>query len=269
MKTVCLHSKVQIEAFLRRYPFLHLYLIGDLDEFFWGYTTWYALLNQRQVEQLVLLYTGTSLPVLLGLTEEPRLMKELLQSIAHLLPKRFYAHLSGDVATVLADDYQIESHGLHYKMALTNIRRLDSVDSTDVIQLSVADTDELEDLYRLAYPGNWFEPRMLETGHYYGIRQNQRLISVAGVHVYSQQYKVAALGNITTHPQFRGQELAKVVCAKLCQVLLQKVEHIGLNVKADNKSAIACYTKLGFEAIATYEEYSFELKQITAAHTTE
>ena len=71
MKTVCLHSKAQIEAFLRRYPFLHLYLIGDLDEFFWDYTTWYALLNQRQVEQLVLLYSGTSLPVLVGLTEEP------------------------------------------------------------------------------------------------------------------------------------------------------------------------------------------------------
>lgn len=92
---------------------------------------------------------------------------------------------------------------------------------------------------------------------------------MVGVHVYLQLYTVAALGNITTHPQFRGQELAKVVCAKLCQVLLQKVEQIGLNVKADNKSAITCYTKLGFEAIATYEEYSFELKQITAAHTTE
>lgn len=264
MKTVCLHAKDQIEAFLYRHPFLHLYSIGDLDDFFWDYTTWYALLDQQQIKQLVLLYTGTSLPVLLGLTEEPTdLMKELLQSIAHLLPKKFYAHLSGDAITVLTNDYQIESHGLHYKMALTNSSCLDSVDTSEVKPLSTFDVNDLKELYRVAYPGNWFDLRMIETGCYYGIRRGASLVSVAGVHVYSQQYKVAGLGNITTHPQFRGQGLAKVVCAKLCKELLQKVEQIGLNVKADNTSAIACYTKLGFEAIATYEEYSLDLKQIT------
>ncbi len=35
MKTVCLHAKDQIEAFLRRHTFLRLYSIGDLDDFFW------------------------------------------------------------------------------------------------------------------------------------------------------------------------------------------------------------------------------------------
>lgn len=261
MKTVCLHAKDQIEAFLRRHTFLHLYSIGDLDYFFWDYTTWYALIDEEDIKQLVLLYTGTSLPVLLGLTEEPDLMKELLRKRVHLLPKRFYAHLSGDVATVFADDYQIKSHGLHYKMALTNTTLLDTVDTSNVKPLVVYDVIALEELYRVAYPGNWFEPRMLETSFYYGIRQGASLVSAAGVHIYSEQYKVAALGNITTHPWFRGQGLAKAVCAKLCKDLLQTTDHIGLNVKADNTSAIACYTGLGFEIIATYEEYGLELKQ--------
>lgn len=261
MKTVCLHAKDEIEAFLRRHPFLHLYALGDLDDFFWHHTTWYALKEHQQIKQLVLFYTGTSLPVLLGITEEStKLMEELLQSIIHLLPKRFYAHLSGNLAGVLASDYQIQSHGLHYKMALTDSSRLDSVDTSGVMQLSASNVSELEQLYRESYPGNWFEPRMLETGYYYGIRRGATLLSVAGVHVYSQQYGVAALGNITTHPLCRGKGLGRIVCAKLCQVLLQTVDYIGLNVKADNKSAIACYTKLGFERIAAYEEYSLELK---------
>lgn len=144
-------------------------------------------------------------------------------------------------------------------MALTDSSRLESVDTSSVMQLSASNVSELEELYRESYPGNWFEPRMLETGYYYGICQGAALLSVAGVHVYSQQYGVAALGNITTHPLFRGKGLGKIVCAKLCQTLLQTVDYIGLNVKADNKSAIACYTKLGFERIATYEEYSLEL----------
>lgn len=261
MKTVCLHEKDQIEAFLRQNSELHLYSIGDLDDFFWQYTTWYALIDEEYIEQIVLFYTGSSLPVLLGLTEEPRLMKELLKTIIHLLPKRFYAHLSGDVATVFADDYQIKSHGLHYKMALTNSSCLDTVDISAVKPLVVYDVVALEELYRIGYPGNWFEPRMLETGCYYGIRQGRSLVSAAGVHVYSEQYKVAALGNITTEPHFRGKGLAKAVIAKLCKELLQTIAHIGLNVKADNKSAIACYNQLGFEIIATYQEYSLELKQ--------
>jgi ribosomal protein S18 acetylase RimI-like enzyme len=266
MKAVCIHDQDKIAAFLRRHPFLHLYSLGDLDDFFWHYTTWYAFTQNEDMKQLALLYTGTSLPVLLGLTEEPTdLMKDLVRSIIYLLPRHFYAHLSRDVATVLADDYEIRTHGLHYKMALTNLVNLNAFDTSDVIPLSVANKSELEEFYRVSYPGNWFEPRMLETGYYYGIRRKEALVSVAGVHIYSQSYKVAALGNIATHPLFRGQGLAGIVCAKLCQELSQTVDYIGLNVKADNSKAIACYTKLGFECIATYEEYSLTLNSLTHA----
>lgn len=269
MKVVCLYAKDEIEAFLRRHTFLHLYSLGDLDDFFWHYTTWYALKDEKRIEQLVLLYdTGTSIPVLLGLTEEPTdLMAELLRSIVYILPKKFYAHLSGDVASILADDYQIKSHGLRYKMALTDSSRLDTVDTSFANPLITSDRSELEELYKVSYSDNWFEPRMLETGYYYGIRRGGALVSVAGVHVFSEKYKVAALGNITTHPLFRGQGLATVVCAKLCQELLPTVEYIGLNVKADNQSAISCYAKLGFKCIATYGEYSLELKMALAFPT--
>jgi predicted GNAT family acetyltransferase len=113
-------------------------------------------------------------------------------------------------------------------------------------------------LYAASYAGNWFVPRMLETGFYFGIRRGRALVSVAGVHVFSPQYKVAALGNITTRPDARGQGLATAATARLCQELLQTgIEYVGLNVKADNPSAIACYEKLGFERVTDYGEYSF------------
>lgn len=256
---ICLHDQNQIETFLRSHLFLHLYELGDLDDFFWNHTTWYALTDRQQIQQIALLYTGIPIPVLLALTEEPRSMHDLLQAIAHLLPRKFYAHLSENLITVFADEYQIKSHGTYYKMALTNSFCLNTFDTTDVLPLSNSNLKDLEKLYDRSYPDNAFNSRMLETGYFYGIQQNKNLVSVAGVHVYSSQYKVAALGNITTHPQFRGRGLAKLVCAKLCQELLQTVTHIGLNVKVDNASAIACYSQLGFEPIATYGEYSLEL----------
>jgi ribosomal protein S18 acetylase RimI-like enzyme len=95
--------------------------------------------------------------------------------------------------------------------------------------------------------------------HNSGIRQGQAIVSAAGVHVYSARYRVAALGNITTHPSVRRRGLSRIVCAHLCQALLQRgVEHIGLTVKADNASAIALYTSLGFEPVAEFGAYLLE-----------
>lgn len=270
MATVCLHDKQLIEAILRGNTYLHLYEIGDLDDFFWQYTTWYALKEQQRITLVALLYSGVGLPVLLGITEEPGdKMRALLSSMNHLLPRRFYAHLSEGIASVFAHDYQIESHGIHYKMALLDKAPLDTVDDAGVVPLTVADLPDLEALYRASYPGNSFDPRMLETGRYYGMRDGRTIVSVAGIHVYSPRYRVAVVGNVTTRPDFRGQGLGTAVCARLCKELLREVDHVGLNVKADNASAIASYVRLGFERIATYEEFSLKLKGCNESTATE
>ncbi len=190
----------------------------------------------------------------LAIGENLSSMRHLLQSAMHLLPRSFYAHLSGDLSTVLTTQYRLDSYGLHYKMALVDASRLELIDTSEVIQLTETDLEELQTLYRVSYPGNFFDPRMLETGHFYGIRHDAMLVSVAGVHVYSPRYKVGVVGNVTTHPAYRGKGLGTAVCARLCRELLRTVEHIGLNVKADNAAAIASYKRLGFEVVGEYEE---------------
>ena len=257
---VCLHSKHEVEGFCRRNPFLHLYSLGDLDDFFWPHTTWYALRDSGQVQQLVLLYTGQPLPTILAYAEEPiGSMRDLLRHLVHVLPRHFYAHVTAGTADVLECEYRLRAHGLHYKMALTDSSRVARAKSSQAVALSADDTEDLLALYAASYPGNWFVARMLETGCYYGIRRGDALVSVAGVHVYSHKYKVAALGNITTRPDVRGQGLGTAVTARLChELLLSGIEHVGLNVKDDNQSAIACYEKLGFQRVADYGEYSVD-----------
>ncbi len=254
MPVISLHEKSVIEQYLRQHALIHLYELGDLDDFSWHYTTWYASKEADRVHVLLLLYSAFDTPVLLAISEDLPALRDLLQSCLHLLPPRFYAHLSGDLSTLLARHYRIDSHGLHYKMALVDTSRLQGVDTSEVVPLTTADLSELQTLYRLGYPGNSFDPRMLESGHFYGIQRDGLLVSVAGVHVYSPRYKVGVVGNVTTHPDYRGKGLGTAVCAKLCQQLLPTVEHIGLNVKADNASAIASYKRLGFEVVGEYEE---------------
>jgi ribosomal protein S18 acetylase RimI-like enzyme len=254
MHVISLHDKGEIERYLRKNALIHMYELGDLDDFFWQNTMWYALKEAEQIQSLLLLYSAMNPPVLLAISENLPAMRNLLQSSIHLLPPRFYAHLSGDLSTLLAAHYRVNSHGLHYKMALIDTSRLETGNASEVIPLTETDLDELQILYRVSYPGNSFDPRMLETGHFYGIRRDDTLVSVAGVHVYSPRYKVGVVGNVTTHPAYRGKGLGTAVCARLCQQLLQTVEYIGLNVKADNVAAIASYKRLGFEVVGEYEE---------------
>ena len=256
MDIISLHDKDEIERYLRQNALIHLYELGDLDDFFWQHTTWYALKEAQQIQALFLLYLSIHppVPVLLAISEDLPALHTLVHVGAHLLPSRFYAHLSGDLSALLAAHYRLDSHGLHYKMALVDTSRLETVNSSEVISLMVDNLDELQALYRVSYPVNAFDPRMLETGQYYGIRRDNMLASVAGVHVYSPRYRVGVVGNVTTHPAYRGKGLGTAVCARLCKELSRTVEHIGLNVKADNAPAIASYKRLGFEVVGEYEE---------------
>ena len=259
MKTVCLHEKGLIEDFLRRNPFLHLYSLGDLDDRFWPATTWYARTDGDRIHAIALLFSGLSLPTLLAIGDERSLeLPELVRSILHLLPRRFYAHLSPGAPAVLAEQYAIESRGLHHKMALAHPGRLGGGAEEDVFALSPSDANDVLEFYGRSHPGNWFEPQMFETDAYYGRRIDGRIVSVAGVHVVSPTYRVAALGNIVTHPADRGQGHARAVTGALCRNLLRTVDHVGLNVKADNAPALRCYRALGFEVCASYEEAMVE-----------
>lgn len=258
-----LTDREEIAAFLRGDTFLHLYEIGDLDDFFWPHTTWYGLRapgrgDRGDLAAVALLYRATDLPVLLALSAPPLAeLAALLAAIRPGLPPRFYSHLSGDLARLLVPAYQAEPHGTHWKMALRDPARALAVNSAAAVQLTPADRPALEALYRASYPGNWFDARMLETGQYFGIREGSDLVSVAGVHVYSARHRVAALGNVTTRPDRRGRGLARFASARLISSLLATTDHIGLNVAADNAAAIACYERLGFVRIGSYEEALF------------
>ncbi len=261
MNPIFLHDKAEIETFLRQDTFLNIYRLGDLDDFFWPYTTWHALKEGEAVQAIALFYTGIHPPTLLAMAGKEAPLPELLWGIRRLLPPEFYAHLSPGMERELSERYRFESHGEHYKMGLKDTSRLAEYDASAVATLTGEDLSAIEALYQASYPGNWFDSRMLETGQYFGLWEDERLVSVGGVHVYSPRYKVAALGNITTLPNHRGQGLATIVTARLCQSLLETVEAIGLNVRTDNASAIACYEKLGFEVVGRYYEWMVELRK--------
>jgi GNAT superfamily N-acetyltransferase len=257
-----LQDKAELEHFLRKNTALNIYQIGDLDNFYWNNTTWYGLKENDSLKVVVLIYKAPPFKVLLALTPENEIeyIKKLLKSLSNKLPDKFYAHLSPGLEQIFEPEYNLKSHGKYQKMFLTDFSKINNSDDNNIINLNKKDLEEIFRLYNKSYPENSFDPRMIETGMYYGLKINNKLVCISGVHVYSESYKVAALGNITTHPDYRRKGYGQRVTAHLCKILSAKVDAIGLNVGQDNIPAIKCYNNLGFTEADTYMEYMIEKK---------
>ncbi|MEO8665607.1 MAG: GNAT family N-acetyltransferase [Ignavibacteria bacterium] len=260
VKTI--RDKKTIESHFRKNTDYNIYSIGDLDDFFWMLTEWYVLYNEKNIEQIALLYSGNETPTLIGISDRNNsTMYELIEKLRSKLPEKFYAHFSGDIVKVFGEKNIIENYGMHFKMALREKDLLIKKEDRNITRLSVNDIEAIRSLYEISYPENFFDTRMLETGKYFGYYDKVKLIGVAGIHVYSEKYKVAALGNITIMPEYRGRSIGQKLTSALCLDLLGTVDNIGLNVYSENQAAISCYKKIGFEIAGEFCEYLIRNKK--------
>lgn len=256
MNITSVTDKKIIEKHFRKNTDLNIYSIGDLDDFFWKYTKWFAIGPETEPCQIVLLYTGAQLPTFLAIAENNiENMILLIEQIKDKLPGRIYCHLSKGIIKAFGNNPEITDHGVYYKMSLKDKNSLIKDVSGNIRRLSTDDIEIINRLYSESYPENFFDKRMLETGKYFGYFDSEKLTGIAGIHVYSQQYKVATLGNITISPSHRGKAVCQKLTSALCLDLLLSVDNIGLNVSINNLPAVNCYRRIGFEIIGEYEEY--------------
>jgi RimJ/RimL family protein N-acetyltransferase len=254
-RLISIHEKERLASFLMRNKEANVLAIGDLDAFFWPSTVWWGWEEGDELLGLALLYCGAGLPVLLLSSEIHQLhTQDFVNALTALLPQAVYAHLSPGVDQLFSDLYQLVPHGRHLKMVFRHPEKIQDIDTSDVAPLNREHLSAIEKLFSSAYPGNFFDVRMLDTNLYYGIWADGTLLCAAGIHTYSPQYGVAAIGNVTTLPEMRGKGLATKVCARLLSVLQTNVDIIALNVKADNAPAIQVYQRLGFETVGEYDE---------------
>jgi ribosomal protein S18 acetylase RimI-like enzyme len=246
-------DKKEIHDFLAADPALNLYLIGDLDDFFWPYTKWYALYDNGAMKSIALFYTGSEpASLLLFYKGDPHYHVSLLKAIRASLPEEFIVHLSEGLLNVFGRKRIIRNWGTHYRMVLA--REPENISDPDIRRLSMADKNEIEELYSISYPDNWFTGRMVETGKYFGYFADKKLVGISGIHVYSAAYSIAALGNITVHPAHRGKKIAYKLTSALCCDLRPEISTIGLNVMSENIPAIRAYENAGFEKMYLYDE---------------
>jgi ribosomal protein S18 acetylase RimI-like enzyme len=250
-------KKTRLLRHFRKDPVLFAYHIGDLDDFFFEHSQFAGAYEGSHVlKDVILVYTGleTANVITFGLTDA---IYELLDDLIPLLPDRFYSQFFSEYRGRLRETYGERPLGTHFKMKLVDYRPV--VDSSaDITRLNRSNVQELREFYSAAYPGSYFGEMILDTEKFFGCKEQGKLVAVAGVHVYSREYKIGVLGSIATHPDFRGRRLASQVTCRLIDDLKNDVDLICLNVKADNAPAVRCYEKLGFVKTHEFEEALFE-----------
>jgi ribosomal protein S18 acetylase RimI-like enzyme len=125
----------------------------------------------------------------------------------------------------------------------------------DVVRLGPADLDAVQALYA-AEPGaaDAFGAYQLADGVFFGVREQDRLVSVAGTHLVAPGEKIGAVGNVFTHPDRRERGYAAACTSAVCAELMGRGMTVVLNVSIRNLPARGLYERLGFREHRTYYE---------------
>ena len=122
-------------------------------------------------------------------------------------------------------------------------RLTDAAHDFDIVPLGKDDAPEMRALAELTQPGP-FHARTHELGDFVGIRENGRLVAMAGERLRVPGF--TEISAVCTHPDARGRGLAAALMREVAAKIVARGEQAFLHVYPHNKSAISVYEQLGF-----------------------
>ncbi len=237
-----------LRAFLEQDRLLSAYAICDLEEREFGRTRWGAAFEGEDLVAIGLEYTGpTPQPVfVLGRADG---VEAILRDV--IRPRAAYIAVRPSILAAVEAHYRVDPGPQMVRMWVdrAHFRPYPAT----VQRLLPVEIGELNKLYQLGF-ASWLPATAIADGVYYGMRVNDRLIAAAGTHVISPGARLAVVGNVLTHVEFRGRGFATAVTGAVTADLLRTADQVVLNVRADNPPAINAYRRLGYVEHARFEE---------------
>jgi ribosomal protein S18 acetylase RimI-like enzyme len=229
------------------------YPLGDLAPGFFENCSWFRPPGSSGA--LVMLYREFTPPVLFA-QGDPGDVATILDEFS--TEPSIYLHVRPEMLPVLETRYEIVELRPMWRMVLER-NKYRSASTPDVVRLSSAQESAVRRLFDDgAISGespDFFSPSMLDAGVFYGLREDDALVAVAGTHLAVPGEDVAAVGNVYIRRDRRGRGLAARVTSAVVEELLQlKIGTIVLNVNQSNTPTIKVYERLGFRRHCNYYE---------------
>ncbi len=173
----------------------------------------------------------------------------------HPGPTQTYATCQPQHLDTLRDVFRLASQQPMIRMAVRAARFVPAT-RLNPIALTGLDIRRINSLYSSEGGPSYYIPEHIDSGVYRGIVSEGRLVAVAGTHVVSRQEGVAVVGNVFTHPAYRGRGYATAATSSVTETLLQYCEHVVLTVDPTNTPAVQAYAKLGYNEVCQLVEAS-------------
>jgi ribosomal protein S18 acetylase RimI-like enzyme len=159
----------------------------------------------------------------------------------------------GETAVFLQADAVVLPPGLVRMQELAAVQMIgngafEPVDDARVELLGLPDAAEMLALATLTRPGP-FTARALELGRFWGVRQDGRIVAMAGSRMAAEGY--VELSGVCTHPDVRGQGLGRLVSRHVAGQLSAGGDAVFLHCYAANVPTIRLYESVGFSIRTT------------------
>jgi ribosomal protein S18 acetylase RimI-like enzyme len=241
-------DRTMLRAFLETDRLFAAYALCDLDDREFQRTRWGVALSGGEPVAVVLQYAGYS-PQPIFVMGQNAGIKAILHDV--IRPRTAFLAARPEQLPAFSDLYRIDP-GPEMLRMWTDRAHFRPFQA-DVQRLLPVEIGELNRLYQLGF-ASWLPASAIADGLYYGIGVGGRLISAAGTHVISPAGRLAVVGNVMTHSEFRGRGYATAVTGAVTAELLRFCDQVVLNVRADNPPALAAYRRLGYLVHTTFEE---------------
>jgi ribosomal protein S18 acetylase RimI-like enzyme len=242
-------DKERILSFLETDRFYAAYAIGDLEPELFADCTWAAAEQEGELLSLVLHYQGLNPPALF-LMGHPEGLAAILER--QLSPEWVYLTCRQDHLDITDTFYAWKERTPMWRMVLRP-ERFPGLEHS-CTRLTQANLGRLARLYELG-GGDAFGPAQVQNGAFYGVFERDQLVAAAGTHLVSPTYRLAAIGNVFTHPDYRGRGYGTLTTGAVITELQNRgIDTLVLNVAQSNAEAISLYKRLGFEPYCPFIE---------------
>ena len=233
-------DRTRLEHLLRSDRLLAAYAIAQLEERAFAQSDWWVTQTD----------SGTSLVChsRAGLGEATLALGpvEGVEAILAIHPGGFHTFVTAkpEHLPTLAAVYTLNGPRTMLRMHTTRYRFEPVLGET--VPLSGRDVTALNRLYGSDGSPAAYQPAHINDGYYRGVIEHGRLVAVAGTHAISPRYGIAVVGNVFTHPDYRGQGCATLASSAVTEALLEQCPDVVLSVDPANTPAIRAYRRLGY-----------------------